>query len=178
VCIHHQVHSRVYSTQKQAEDGDSAMNEEHEKNLHTQQRERNGGDAARAWGDCAMTGTQLWNASSHGDKATVKNLLSQPTAHYVINYQVEDGRTPLHMTAQAGHEVVVKQLIAVRCNVDLQMKDGSTPLLLAAKNGHATVTEQLIAVRGKLQQDVTSICSRKMGPHHFTRRPFKDKRPS
>jgi ankyrin repeat protein len=42
---------------------------------------------------------------------------------------------------------VTKQLIPVRCSVDLQDKNGCTPLLMTTKNDHTAIVEQLIVAR-------------------------------
>jgi ankyrin repeat protein len=69
----------------------------------------------------AAYGRQLLDAAHDGDSATVRRLLSAPQAYSFINYQDEDGITPLHFAVQQEHAAVAKQLIAARCNVDLQV---------------------------------------------------------
>ena len=92
-----------------------------------------------------MTGKQLLEAAHGGNVAQVGELLSTQGAQSFINYQDEQGATPLHLVVYAGHDTVTKQLLAARCNVDLQMKNGSsTPLHLAAEHGHESITNQLL----------------------------------
>ena len=61
-----------------------------------------------------MTGQQLWEAARDGNAAKVRELLSTQGAQSFINYQDEQGATPLHMAVYAGHAAVKKQLLAAR----------------------------------------------------------------
>ncbi len=92
-----------------------------------------------------MTGKHLWEAARDGDAGKVRTLLSTQGAQSFINYQDEDGATPLHNAGGQGHSAVTKQLIAARCNVDLQDANGCTPLHAAVYKGHAAVSKQLLA---------------------------------
>ena len=49
-----------------------------------------------------MTGTQLWDAARDGDAAKVSTLLSTQGAQSFINYQDEDGVTPLFYSTYNG----------------------------------------------------------------------------
>jgi hypothetical protein len=74
----------------------------------------------------------------------------------IINYQLKtgaiadskgrDGRSPLSIAAQHGHEAVVRLLLA-RDDVDVNSKDSSdrTPLLWAARNGHEATVKLFLA---------------------------------
>ena len=104
-----------------------------------------------------MTGKKLFDASSRGDKVTVRTLLSTPRAQSFINYQNEVGCTPLYIAALKGHAPVTEQLIEARCNVDLQQKNGCTALFVAAHQGHAAILEQLIKVDCKVDLKVSFI---------------------
>ena len=106
-----------------------------------------------------MTGQQLCKAAYDGDAAKVGTLLSTQGAQSFINYQEENGGTPLHIAATNGHESVTKQLIVAQCSVDLQTEDGDTPLLRAASNGHAAVTKQLIAACSKVDLQAKDGCT-------------------
>jgi hypothetical protein len=48
-----------------------------------------------------------------------------------VDLEDMDGRTPLHVAAQAGHASVTKKLLAARCNVDLLDCRGLTALQVA-----------------------------------------------
>jgi len=118
-----------------------------------------GSPAAKARGRFVMMGKSLFNAASDGNTTTVQTLLSKitskPGGQASVNYQNENGYSPLHKAAEKGHTLVTQQLIAARCNVDLQTggsgvdkkKGRATPLIIAAQHGHAAITKQLIAAR-------------------------------
>src|ERR1700722_4826478 len=71
----------------------------------------------------------------------------------IIEYQLEngamadlkgsDGKSPLSIAAERGHEAVVELLLA-RDDVDVN-SDGGTPLSLAAEKGHDAVVKLLLA---------------------------------
>jgi ankyrin repeat protein len=95
-----------------------------------------------------MTGQQLWAAACDGDEGKVSTLLSTQDAQSFINYHDVLWVTSLYIAAQIGHDAVLTQLIAARCNVDLALKTyGATPLHCAAGQGHVAVTKQLIEAR-------------------------------
>jgi ankyrin repeat protein len=118
-----------------------------------------GPQAAKARGRFSMMGKQLFNAASDGNTTTVKTLLSTIAStqgrQSSINYQNENGYSPLHKAADKGHTLVTQQLIAAHCNIDLQTgcsgedekNGGATPLLIAAQHGHGGIAKQLIAAR-------------------------------
>ncbi len=99
------------------------------------------------WRQHSQERVLLTDAARDGDTVTVRTLLSAADAQSLMNYQDENGSSPLHLAAENGHASVTAQLIEARCNVDLQDENGATPLHIAAENGHASVTEQLIEAR-------------------------------
>ena len=74
----------------------------------------------------------VFHAARDGDTVTVRTLLSTAGAQSWINYQDENGATPLSIAAFNGHASVTEQLIKSRCNIELQTKNGPTPLYFAA----------------------------------------------
>jgi ankyrin repeat protein len=71
--------------------------------------------------------------------------------------QDDNGCTPLHFAVLAKHASVVKQLLAVRCNVDLQMKKGHTALYCAA-SGRAILRYTALQVAGHTALQVAELC--------------------
>jgi ankyrin repeat protein len=57
----------------------------------------------------ANNGAELTDAGWNGDVAKVQALLAQGTD---VNSENEFGKTALHLTSEAGHEAVVKLLLA------------------------------------------------------------------
>ena len=88
----------------------------------------------------------------------------------MFSFYLKDGRAPLHLAVQNGHEQIVQILLEKgKPNVDLpdevlllivfffffffsvshfsiflNVKDGATPLLIAAENGHEQIVEILL----------------------------------
>jgi hypothetical protein len=81
-------------------------------------------------------GPAFFLAVCDGDTVTVRKILSTEGAQSLINYQDSFGATPLLAAAANGHEVVTKQLIEARCNIDLhEARFGFTPFCIAPKMG-------------------------------------------
>lgn len=61
-----------------------------------------------------------------------------------VNAASMDGATPLFVACQAGHIVMVKELLESRAQVNISMRDHASPLFIAAQNGHRNVCVLLI----------------------------------
>jgi len=51
-------------------------------------------------------------------------LLSNLEARSFINWQNENGRTPIYVAAREGHTDALKELIAAGCDMNLADKEG------------------------------------------------------
>ncbi|KAI9674067.1 MAG: hypothetical protein M1822_009562 [Bathelium mastoideum] len=84
-------------------------------------------------------------AARYGLNYTIQMILKQVSS-INIDTKDDDGRTPLWLAAEGGHEAVVQQLLATeKVDVDAKDEDGRTPLWWAAKRGHKAVVRQLLA---------------------------------
>jgi len=59
--------------------------------------------------------------------------------------------TALHLAATAGHEAVVRMLLAAGADKEARGYDQSTPLIRATLEGHATVAQMLLAAGADMQ---------------------------
>jgi cytohesin len=79
-----------------------------------------------------MTGEGLYphfSGSDKGRKEIVEMLIANGAD---VNAKAEDGRTPLHLSANSGHKEIVEMLIANGADVNAKRDDGQTPIDLAS----------------------------------------------
>jgi len=81
-------------------------------------------------------------AAERGDPGALEKLLAADAT--LVNVKDKDGRTPLHVAAQAGHKPVVELLVARGADLNARDEDSRTPLHLAAAEGHKDVVEFLL----------------------------------
>ncbi|KAK2789306.1 hypothetical protein FQN53_002148 [Emmonsiellopsis sp. PD_33] len=75
----------------------------------------------------------------------VKRLLNKSILPYQdVNSKLENGSTPLHSAANAGHKSIAQLLIDKGAAVDSEDRWYRTPLTFAARNGHEEVVRLLI----------------------------------
>ena len=85
----------------------------------------------------------LHGVVASGDVDEVKRLLSEG---HDVNSRKSEGQTPLHMASRAGHDDIVKLLLARGADIEAKEgKDGRTPLHLAALRARKNVAETLLA---------------------------------
>jgi hypothetical protein len=62
-----------------------------------------------------------------------------------VNYQnSDDGKTPLIIASEHGHNEIVKALIFANCNINIQDMNGLTALMIACQKDHVRVVETLL----------------------------------
>jgi ankyrin repeat protein len=100
------------------------------------------------------TGGYLLSIAAEGGHETITELLLDPGIANVNFRSPYDGRTPVLCASLAGHEAVVKLLLAVEV-IDVNTSDhlGRTPLSWAAMNGHDSIVALLLAT-GKADIDL------------------------
>jgi ankyrin repeat protein len=87
-------------------------------------------------------GREILQAAKNGDLAKIRKLVElQPSLMKVVD---DEGSSPLHMAAGAGHLESVKFLLDQGAQVDPRDEDGETPLFLAAPYGHGEVAALLL----------------------------------
>jgi ankyrin repeat protein/L-ascorbate metabolism protein UlaG (beta-lactamase superfamily) len=62
----------------------------------------------------------------------------------LINAKDEEGETPLHKAAAAGHIAIVEYLLTEGADIDARNNDNQNPLLYAAYHGHKDVVHLLL----------------------------------
>ena len=83
--------------------------------------------------------------ATHGLDLVLYRLLNEGITE--LESKVEDGRTPLHMAVENGHEPVVQHLLIQGANANAESADGRTPLQLAMESGNEVIA-QLLILRG------------------------------
>ena len=90
---------------------------------------------------------RLINACMRGDYQEVKSTVE--SLEVKINYQDDNGKTPLMWASINGHLNVVQYLIEEGANPNIKNNKGKTALDLAEENGHKKVAEFLRKARAK-----------------------------
>lgn len=73
----------------------------------------------------------LFDCIKKGDLETLLRFLPEIN----VNYQDENGNTPLHLATTNGHKKLVEELINHGANVNAKNLDGETALFGAARGG-------------------------------------------
>lgn len=85
--------------------------------------------------------TTLFEAVASRDADSTRHLLDWRASHAVRDYH---SKTPLHITARAGHLDITKVLLAFHADPNAKDARGSTPLNAAAAAGHVPVLQLLL----------------------------------
>uniref|UniRef100_A0A0G4HKS6 Ion transport domain-containing protein n=1 Tax=Chromera velia CCMP2878 TaxID=1169474 RepID=A0A0G4HKS6_9ALVE len=83
-------------------------------------------------------GTAFHLAAFKGYKDTLKQMMKK------IDFEFQNGMTPVHLAAMEGHAETVTQLLYMGADVNEKTNDGTTPLHLAALNGQVDVAQSLV----------------------------------
>ena len=86
--------------------------------------------------DAKALGEAMRGAAAAGFLEPLRALLSRNVS---VESSTSDGRTPLLLACQGGHDLCARALIEAGARKDLETKKGSTALSLARSNGHDTV---------------------------------------
>ena len=71
-------------------------------------------------------------------------ILSLPKNLVDINYQDENGFTPLHYACDEGNLKIVEILLNSKCDTNIQNNQKETPLHLASKRGYYDISKKLV----------------------------------
>ena len=95
--------------------------------------------------------TALWDSSSRGHAAVVKELIEagadvnvRASSKSNISGVIVSDVSPLFIAAHSGHTPVVIELIKAGADVNVPRSDGVTPLYSAARKGHEACVALLI----------------------------------
>ena len=80
--------------------------------------------------------------------------------HQFVSYRDQEGRTPLYIAAQRGHQQIVEMLLAAGVDMKAAANDGATPIFIAAQERHHRVVEMLVAAGADMNAatGATPIC--------------------
>ena len=97
--------------------------------------------------EAAMLGMELmneiWNMHLTGsaDTDNIEKLIARGAK---VDFETEDGRTPLMQASRDGQKEVVEVLISARANVNLETHMGITALMWASRCGYGEIASMLI----------------------------------
>ncbi|CAF1205520.1 unnamed protein product [Rotaria sordida] len=113
---------------------------------------------------------KLMSAYSRSYSMTITNSdsinISQlsPTLHLYIDAQNEDGKTPLHLAAEYGHQLCVEILLKYDVDILLPNYLGQLALHSAIQNGRSECVDLLIKASTRNLADFQSVLSRRQSP--------------
>lgn len=100
---------------------------------------------------------------NHIQKSVLINT-SRTNIDFYINGQDEDGKTPLHLASEQGHEVCIEILLNYNADISLANDRGQLPFHAALINGHSQCVDLLIKNSKKNFSEFQSILSRRQSP--------------
>lgn len=101
----------------------------------------------------------MCSAAKEGNFQGIKKLKEDGGDYSMTDY---DGRTPLHIAAAAGHELLVEEMLLDGCPVHKKDHTGCTPLTEAIKNKHFQIIEMLRNAGAVLKCSQQQTCNELM----------------
>ncbi|XP_071824281.1 ankyrin repeat and SAM domain-containing protein 6-like [Apostichopus japonicus] len=101
-------------------------------------------------GDQQELHRQLVTAFQQGDIDTLHQVLENQNFNSVVDIDLGEGFTPLHLAAGGGHENVVRLLLMRGAMLDSRNAYGWTPLMQAASSGHSHIAALLLQNKANL----------------------------
>jgi ankyrin repeat protein len=98
-------------------------------------------------------GQRLLDAAKTGQVGTVQKLLDPKVSPKAKD---ENGRTPLHLAAANGHQVIAEALLRAGAEINALDQQGKTPLDLAEAGGHSGLAAFLLGKGGKKAQVIAT----------------------
>lgn len=103
-------------------------------------------------------------ATTATDSETINLSDISPMLRPYIDAQNEDGKTPLHLAAEQGHEAAIQSLLRHGADPLLGNHLGQLPLHAAVQSGHTECVELLIKTSLPYMNEFRSALSRRQSP--------------
>jgi ankyrin repeat protein len=114
-------------------------------------------EGAMRFVDCQHSGLNLLHHASADNSLLTIELMREELSFYkeLINYQQQDGVTPLYLASQTGHIDVVKLLSSHGADPTIKKLNGLTPIHMASARGDARMLDVLLRLNKHYTVDIT-----------------------